>query len=259
MKMKFISVFCLLMVLLTTVSLSVGAAAFSQPSYHDEAGYLTQTEVDVISAQLDSVRNKYNVDVAIYIEEDFSSNFNAQDSADDIFDYNGYGYGDDKDGILLYICSSTREYHFTTHGEYGRKVFSNSALAFLEENVVYHLQFDDFYSAFDAYASTCEDLLSDAKNGVFYSKPKNVIVPILILIGVPVLLAFILMLSKLSKMKTVRDQKTATNYIKEGSMNLTHSRDIFMYSHTVRTAKPKDQGNHRSSSGEIHGGRGGSF
>lgn len=53
--------------------------------------------------------------------------------------------------------------------------------------------------------------------------------------------------------------------MKAGSMNITESRDMFLYDTVTRTAKPKDNDSgggsstHTSSSGSTHGGGGGKF
>lgn len=64
-----------------------------------------------------------------------------------------------------------------------------------------------------------------------------------ILIGVivliPLIAALIATAIQLSKMKTARSEEYAHNYIKQGSFNLTHSHDIFLYTRTTRIAKPK--------------------
>ena len=43
-----------------------------------------------------------------------------------------------------------------------------------------------------------------------------------------------------SKLKTVRFQAAASNYMKNGSLNITESRDLFLYNTVTRTAKPKN-------------------
>ena len=68
-----------------------------------------------------------------------------------------------------------------------------------------------------------------------------------------------------AKLKTVRFQPAANSYMKAGSMNITESRDLFLYNTVTRTAKPKDNDSgggsstHTSSSGSTHGGGGGKF
>ena len=67
-----------------------------------------------------------------------------------------------------------------------------------------------------------------------------------------------------AKLKTVRFQAAASSYIKDGSLNINESRDLFFYNTVSRTAKPKDNDSggsstHTSSSGSTHGGGGGKF
>ena len=70
-----------------------------------------------------------------------------------------------------------------------------------------------------------------------------------------------------AQLKTVRFQAAAGDYMKSGSLNITESKDTFLYNTVTRTAKPKntDSGSsggsstHTSSSGETHGGGGGKF
>lgn len=80
---------------------------------------------------------------------------------------------------------------------------------------------------------------------------------------IPLLIAFIAMKIKSSKMHTARHNDYAANYEKPGSMKLSQSHDVFLYSTTQRTKKVKVEAqpgtSHTSSSGQSHGGRGGSY
>lgn len=259
--MKRIVIVLLLLLIASFVTIPVNAE-FENPSIVDEAGYLMQSECTKLSKDLDDVRKRYNFEVAIYTESDMTS-ATAEASADDIYDYNGYGAGKNDDGIMLYICSDTREYHFTTHGK-GRKYFNSNGLKYLESKVRPHLLEHDYYEAFEAYIETTDELLQMAKNGNPYNKKQY---SVKYLIGViatcliaPLLIAFLMMKRKLKKMKTAVSNNYATNYIKTGSMNMAVSRDLFLYSMITKTERPKSSsGTHTSSSGRTHGGRGGSF
>ena len=187
----------------------------------------------------------------------------AEESADDIYDYNGYGAGENDDGILLYICSDTREYHFTTHGE-GLKYFNSNGLKYLESKVVPYLSEDDYYEAFEIFIETTDELLQMAKDGKPYNEKqystKYLIGVIIAALLIPLLVAWILMKKKLKKMKTAVENDYAANYVKPGSMRIDTSRDLFLYSRITKTERPKSgSGTHTSSSGRTHGGRGGSF
>ncbi len=253
---------CVLLFLVSLSLLLPVYAAFENPPIADEAGYLMQSELAKLSEELDKVREKYNFEVAIYTESDMTS-ATAEESADDIFDYQGYGAGEKDDGILLYICSDTREYHFSTHGK-GLEYFNTNGLKYLESKIVPYLSENDYYEAFETYIETSEELLAMAKSGKPYNEKqhstKYLIGVIVLCLVAPLLIAFWMMQKKLKKMKTAISNNYATNYIKHGSMKINISRDLFLYSRVTKTEKPKsNSGTHTSSSGRTHGGRGGSF
>ncbi len=64
----------------------------------------------------------------------------------------------------------------------------------------------------------------------------NIVVGVLI----GIVIAVIVMLVHKSKLRSVRMQHAAANYIKQGSFKLTTSRDIYLYKRVERREKPKD-------------------
>ena len=64
---------------------------------------------------------------------------------------------------------------------------------------------------------------------------------IAIILIVPAVIAFILMFSKLSQMKTAVKQNRADNYMRRETLNLTTSKDVFLYSRTTKTPRPKNK------------------
>ena len=255
--------FSLILLLLLTSFIALPASAeFQNPSIVDEAGCLMQSELVSLSEELDKIREKYNFEVAIYVESDMISD-TAEASADDIYDYNGYGAGENDDGILLYICTDTREYHFTTHGK-GLEYFNVNGLAYLESKVVPYLSDNDYYEAFESYIETTDELIQMATESKPYNEKqygaKYVLGVIVVCLIAPLLIAFWMMRRKLKKMKTAVENNYAANYIKPGSMNIVTSKDLFLYSRITKTEKPKSSSEtHTSSSGRTLGGRGGSF
>lgn len=230
------------------------------PAIVDEAGYLTESETAELTARLDRIRSQYNFDVAVYIE-DTMSGYDAESMADDIYDYNGYGLGESKDGILLYICKNPRRYHYTTCG-YGITVFTDRGLEYMDNKVLPYLQEDQYYNAISTYADTAEELIEYASQGEPYNEKDgtSILVTLAAVILAPFGIAGIATGSKSKQMNTAVKQNFADSYMREGSMNLAQSQDIFLYSVVNRTEKPKsDSSTHTSSSGRVHGGRGGSY
>lgn len=239
--------------------------AFENPAVKDEAGFLSESEVSELETKLEAIRTEYDIDIAIYTETDMSG-ADAQQTADDIYDYNGYGAGENDDGMLLYVSQNPRNYHLTTYNR-GHDIFGSSELSKIEDDILPHLKENDYYGAFLAYADCSESILESAAydenyeftlsdNLYFYGFVA------VIALALSLVIALIAMLIKLSKMKTAVKKVDAEGYMKNGSVNISVSQDIFLYSTVTKVARPKESEQdttHVSSSGRTHGGSGGSY
>ena len=136
--------------------------------------------------------------------------------------------------------------------------FNDDGLAYLKENVEPLLKDENFYGAFDTYADLCQDLLEMAANGEPYTEPFSPIW-ILISLGIGLVLAFLCTMGMRAQLNSVRTQDSAVDYVRQGSMALTRSNDIFLYHTVTKTAKPKDSDSSSGGSDSDHGGTGGSF
>ena len=68
----------------------------------DSAGLLSEGEAQNILTKLDEVSERQKFDIVI-LTVDSLEGATATEYADDFFDYYGYGYGEEKDGILFLI------------------------------------------------------------------------------------------------------------------------------------------------------------
>lgn len=222
----------------------------------DEADLLTDEEESQLLDKLEAITGEYNLEVAVATVESKDGN-EMNYFTDHFFDENGYGTGENHDGILFMVSIGDREWHITTHG-YGMTAFNDDGLAYLKENVEPLLKDENFYGAFDTYADLCQDLLEMAANGEPYTEPFSPIW-ILISLGIGLVLAFLCTMGMRAQLKSVRTQDSAVDYVRQGSMALTRSNDIFLYHTVTKTAKPKDSDSSSGGSDSDHGGTGGSF
>ena len=222
----------------------------------DEADLLTDEEESQLLDKLEAITGEYNLEVAVATVESKDGN-EMNYFTDHFFDENGYGTGENHDGILFMVSIGDREWHITTHG-YGMTAFNDDGLAYLKENVEPLLKDENFYGAFDTYADLCQDLLEMAANGEPYTEPFSPIW-ILISLGIGLVLAFLCTMGMRAQLKSVRTQDSAVDYVRQGSMELTRSNDIFLYHTVTKTAKPKDSDSSSGGSDSDHGGTGGSF
>lgn len=238
-------------------------AEFENYAISDFAEVLSYEEWEILDETAEELREAYNIDVAVIIEAEMTGS-TAEETADDFYDYNGFGVGENDDGIMLYVSTEEREYHITTTGD-GIRIFNDKGLELIAEEIEPYLRDDDYYGASEEFLKQAEFLLKTAAEGEPYGSESDstyFITVIVCAVLITFLIAFIAMKMKLSKMKTAVANNYAANYMKEGSKNISISRDIFLYSLITKEEKPKDDSDsttHTSSSGSTHGGRGGSF
>ncbi len=246
-----VSVSICLCLLLTVGLLTVGASDEHPPRLVDNAGLLTQSEADSLRATLDSYSEELSFDIVVVTTNTLDGK-TPQDYADDYYDYNGYGYGEGKDGALFlrYINGNEKEVWISTAGE-GIYAISDDDINCIFDEMEEDIGKGRYADAFQTFADYVH---TDVKSFRSYN-------PIWILIGLGIgLFAGFAVTGKMkASLKSVRQQRYAGNYVKDGSLNITEARDIFLYKTVTRVAKPKESSGsstHYSSSGSSHGGGG---
>ena len=232
----------------------------------DNAELIEAEEESRIEAELQKLSTKYNLEVVIFTEENGEIS-SAMDAADDFFDYQGYGKGSDRSGVLLYINMETRDVWISTRGE-GITVFNDIGIEHMLDEITPSLSDGDYVRACDIYLELCEDFIIRAENGEPYGTGKGPF-PFVryFLISVVVALivggSYIFVLSR--EMNSVAPNNSARNYAVPGSMQLHNSNEFFLYRNVTKTKRETSSGSsggsstHRSSSGAHHGGGGRKF
>lgn len=232
----------------------------------DIADLLSDGEEEALTRTLDSLSERQNMDVVVVTTNDLDGK-TARNYADDVYDTAQFGYGSNRDGVLLLVSIADHDWYISTCG-YGITVFSDAGIQYIGDQIKSDLSDGNYAAAFDTYAALCDDFISQAKTGEPYDnsnllrEPLSLIwIPVSIAIGV--VLALIVVSAMKSQLKSIRRQAAANSYLKPGSLNVTESQDLFLYSQVSRTEKPKDNDSgsstHTSSSGTTHGGGGGKF
>lgn len=281
--MKRILSLFLALLLLGALSSAVFAYGTS-PLVVDEAGLLTDSQREALLKRAEEITERQRCDVAIVVVKSLEGK-SSMDYADDWFDYRGYGYGPGNDGVLLLVPVAERDAWITTHG-YGITAFTDYGIDYVFDEIVDALgSDDDWYAAFEAYLTTCDALLTQARAGnpldnyygdssgnvrgsqrSFGETVKGQLRPGVIILSLVIgfVIALIPMAIHRGKVKNVKWQQNATNYLRDGSMRLDVQRDQFLFVNTtsrrIETNRSSGGGGgsstHTSSSGSTHGGGG---
>ena len=235
----------------------------------DMADLLDNSEEAALLSMLDEISIRQELDVVVVTVNTLDGK-TPMDYADDFYDYNGYGFGENRDGVLLLVCMEDRDWRISTSG-YGITVFTDAGIEYISEKFLPDLSDGNYADAFTTYAELCDEFITQARTGEPYDtnnlpkEPFNVFTSLLISLAVGILVSLIVTGKMKGKLKTVRMQPAAEEYVRKGSMLVTESSDLFLYSHVDRRAKSKDNDSgggsstHTSSSGSSHGGGGGQF
>ena len=137
------------------------------PRLADQDELLTTEEQEELLARLDEISERQQCDVVIVTVASIEGK-TATEYADDYFDYQGYGYGEKSDGILLLVGMKERVWAISTHGSLGISAFTDAGLDYIKEDVQFQLKLDNYAKAFRTFASLCDQFLTAAHKGKPY-------------------------------------------------------------------------------------------
>ena len=171
---------------------------------------------------------------------------------DYLYDSMGFGYGENHDGVLLLVCMDPREYRILSNG-YAGTAIGPDQIDTLCDIVEFYLTKGNYATAFTLFANECEEFLAYYQAGSPFNVGKSLAISLVIGIIAGLIVAFAMK----SQLKSVRKQDSARVYVKKGSMQLTYSRDIFLYRNVVRTKKQERVESTSSGSGGTARSKGG--
>jgi len=285
MKRTFLLLLCLLLMVHTPLS-AVAAA----PKIVDNAALLTDSEMADLEELANALANRYGIDIVI-VTVDSLGGKSSERYADDYYDYNGYGMGDDSSGILLLLSMEYRDWAISTCGE-AMYALTDYGVQSVFSEISGYLSQGRYYPAFLAYLDALEPYLEAYRSGspidgvagdhnspgiyipgtkddtVHYEPGRDLAwylqkIGISLIIGVVAALIAVLIMR--SQMNTAKAQHGAASYMDSSTYQIGLQRDIFLYSQLRKVRKSENSSSgggssvHRSSSGRSHGGGHGKF
>lgn len=113
-KIRFIAaLLCLVLVNVIPVS---ATEEVSLPKVVDNADLLSDAEETELTTLVNDIATVYQIDVVL-VTENQRQEADIQAEADMLFDSNGYGIGDKKNGVLFVLDMGNREWAISTHGD----------------------------------------------------------------------------------------------------------------------------------------------
>lgn len=297
MKNNIKVLFVLLVCAVLMFTASFNGFAVNEYLLRDDAQLLDSEDYNALLTKLDTLSNEMEFAFAIVTVNNVSDyGYSSDDDgdmafADDYWDNHDMGY---EDGTVLFIDIGTSYCYISTAG-YAISAIGDDQIDYIIDEIWDYLRYGNYYSAFTTYATITSTLIDGYDSSYYYDNPYedydedideepeidygtkisnnsfDWLKIILAAIITGIIVAFVVTGRMKSKLKTVRAQKNASVYEVPGSLNITNSRDTFLYATVTSTPKPKDpppkaggsSGHsasvHTSGGGVSHGGGGRHF
>ncbi len=262
MKKRLISL-ALLLILILVPALTAQAA--EGVYIYDTVGILTADEQNALQQKAAEISEQYECAVYVVVVDDFQkyTNYSVRQAAENIYTDNGFGWGEEKSGVMLLLSMAERDYSLIAYG-YGNTAFTDYGKDILSEKFLDDFKGDNWYAGFDDYVGYSGEMLqrsregspidvsSDGVRGASRSLREKLgpIGLFLIIIVLPVAIAFIVCSTMKAKMKSVRRAVSAQQYNVDSAVDLYESSDVFTH---VTESRVRIQ-NDSSRSGGGHGG-----
>lgn len=230
---------------------------------YDFANLLTDSEEKDVYYQVQDFIMEHDMDLAI-VTIDSNNKGSQVEYADDFYDYNDFGIGSSRDGVLFLIDMQYRQIYMSTTGD-AIQMYSDYRIDQIM-NAIYQYMTDTDY--FNGISNFIDELSYYASVGYpEMDEASRLSVGQCLKYGaiISAIATFIIMLVLVNKNKLVRPATTAREYLDKESVVVNNYGDIFMGSNTVKhkiehsSSSSGGSSTHSSSSGSSHGGGGHGF
>lgn len=269
-KRKLFSGLCFIFAVFLTLCTVLPVSAEGGQKVVDMAELLDDEQEEKLQKQLSEIAEKYQCDVAV-VTTDSCGGKSPQVYTDDYYEQNGYGYGEDYDGIMLMVSMGERKFHLATQGK-AITIFTDYGLQKIDDIISGKLSDEKYYAAFKKFGDLTEEFILEAEKGTPFSRSHEykermgLGMRLLIAFIAGAVIAAVVLLVLFGQLRSVGIEKTAQEYVREGSFRVTRQRDIFLYRTVSRIKKEKPQNGggggsmtHTTSGGRSAGGHTGSF
>ena len=205
---------------------------------YDFADLFTDDEEVELYNKIKTFIENTNIDMVIVTINE-NNKYSSMDYADDFYDYNDFGIGDNNNGILFLIDMHYRKMWISTTGD-AIKIYNSKIDSILDKCYT--------YISDKNYNKTALTFIESTQNAYDSHTRNKWITGVILVLSVSLLIPTIFCLVIKLKHKKVKLAKDANLYLIKSSIKTTDSYDRFSHSHTSRTRKSSSS----SSGGGSH-------
>lgn len=220
----------------------------------DQAGLLTEDEVEELSDRAATITEKYQCSVCILTVQSIGDS-TRREYAKAFYQQNQMGYGEEQSGILFMVSMENREYVTITYG-YGVTAFTDYGIEQLEHALLPDLSDGQYFSSFSLYLDKCQQDLEEAAQGTPVDVGDDGEISLVGIGGsllIALLVALIVCWFLIRQMKTATQKREADRYVPEDGFQITGREDLFLYTIVTRTRRQKEHSDSGGSSVDSDG------
>ena len=129
---------------------------------YDYAELLTEDQEKDLALKAKDILAKHNIDIAI-VTANSTNGLSSMEYADDFYDYNSFGYGEESSGLLMLINMEEREVWISTTGK-AITIFSDGDIETLLDAAYEGLSQGNYYKAGNDFLFESEVLIYEWEN-----------------------------------------------------------------------------------------------
>lgn len=224
----------LIMTLILCMTLVVQVSAAQRPRLVDSADLLTDLQETELLDRLDRVSSELRVDLVIVAMESLGG-YSPEQAVRNYCDNYGFGYGVDRNCVILMIAMESRDWQIYCRGSVERYI-TQPETAQIGKSIVGDLSDGNYYTAFSDFINLCEREISSGPHSASFNVRRSLLVSIVVGLVAALVATFVMR----SNLKSVRIQSGAREYVKPGSVFLTRSSDIYLYSTITEKVRKND-------------------
>lgn len=248
------------------LAMPAAASAAGQSYICDRARLLRSGPFSEIYMECKEVSNSHNCGVYIATVNDPDvHDWNVQEYTEKFYQSWPMGWGEDKNGILLLLSMSERDYDIYVCGPMAKAAFSDYAIEKMEEKILPCFAENDWEGGFRAYVRYADKCLTRNEKGIPIDAPGTTTLSGQLrrwnAIGIGAVAGLVVALIRCSilkaRMKSIKTNRDADAYLLPNSLRLVSHQDIYTHSTESRVRISSDSrsgggGTHVSSSGHSH-------
>lgn len=224
----------------------------------DMGGLLTSSESPQVLEELEKASKDSNCNIAIATTADGYNESGIQNYSANYYATTIQGKSETNFAVLLTVDISSRKVDVATYNPGSKQNLNQSELDSIRESVTSDLTNGNYAKAFTKYADNAAKKAKRVNpDGTLNKSGFPWLVRIIISLVIGFVIALIICFIIKKQLKSVEMKAGAADYIRPNSLNITNSRDNFLYSNVTKTARPKNDssggGGSRSSGGHSTG------